>query len=180
MNYVIAIAVCFFLIACNKQANDSGVAKVNPSPGSGAGENGGNTKPDPAGNRKNTTNYAVCGNLEGARTELTGRWEMTESQGTANFYKITLDIQPGQVTLRQDCYMGGRRLTPEITVAAHYEEGALQVLADGTDTKTAQSGTTTYECRAQLSKNDSTYKFVGNCLQLNGFQGRTYLLFVPQ
>lgn len=179
MNYLIALAVCFFLISCNKSEDGSQKAKVIPSATDDTNKEE-NKKPDSSENRKNTTNYGVCGELDGVRSELAGRWEMSESQGNNNFYKITLEIRPGQITLRQDCYMNGHRLTPETTVAAYYAEGILNVLGDGSDTRKAQSGTTNYECRTQLIKNDSSYKFVGNCLQLNGFQGRNHLLFIPQ
>lgn len=174
MNYVSAIIICLCLVGCSKPEDNSRKATVT-GPGSGPESN----KPE-ASKRVNTTNYKVCGSLQGVRTDLRGRWEMTEAQGDNFHFKYTLDIQPNQITLRQDCYLNGARLTPEVSVAASYDSQNLKVLADGNDAKQTTVGSSRYECRTQLVQNQSTYKFVGNCLELTGFQGRPYLLFVPQ
>ncbi len=173
MNYLFAILLLVSLSACNQTKEDFS-REANGNGNSGQGNN----KPE-ASKRENKTNYQVCGTQTSTRTDITGRWEIFESQGDSHF-KIALEFLPNQITLRQDCYLKGRRLTPEVTVQASYGDGSLQVLADGADTKKVTETGATYECKVNLIKNTSKYKFTGNCLELSGFQRRERLLFVPQ
>ncbi|KYG66518.1 hypothetical protein AZI86_05585 [Bdellovibrio bacteriovorus] len=174
MKHLVLVIALFGLLACSQQGDDSRVAK----PG-GTGNGGGATPQKPAGQRKNTTDYGLCGSAASNLTSPEGRWEMFESADEF-FFKIALEFKSGTLTLRQDCYHKAHRLTAQVTVPASYEQGIIKVLADATDSKKAEDKTGSFDCKVTLVKGAANYGFAGHCLELKSFQGRPYLKFAPQ
>jgi hypothetical protein len=174
MKYLVLVIALLGLLACSKQGDDSRVSKP---VGTGNGGNGNSQKP--VGQRKNTTDYGLCGSAASTLTSPEGRWEMFESADEF-YFKIALEFKSGKLTLRQDCYHKAHRLTAQVTVPASYEQGIIKVLADATDLKKAEDKTGAFDCKVTLVQGAANYGFAGHCLELNAFQGRPYLKFAPQ
>lgn len=174
MKYLVMLLLSCGLMACSLNKDDnSRIAKG----GGGSDNDPQNQKPE--NKRENKTPYQVCGTGSSTLTLPTGRWEMLETQGES-FFKIALEFLPNVVTLRQDCYNKGRRLTAEVIVGADYKNGILKILADANDIDQTEDKTGKFNCKVALKTEESKYRFQGNCLELLGFQGRERLLFVPQ
>lgn len=174
MKHLVLVISLLGLLACSQQGDTSRISKPG---GTGNTENGNPQKP--VGQRKNTTDYGLCGSAASNLTSPEGRWEMFES--VENFYfKIALEFKSGKLTLRQDCYHKEHRLTAQVTVPAFYEQGIIKVLADATDLKKAEDKTGAFDCKVTLVQGSANYGFAGHCLELKAFQDRPYLKFAPQ
>ena len=174
---VTALALSLGLSACS-QLNESDPPRVAPPGGSG-GNPGDNPVSKPVDPRANETNYKICGTGTSARTDISGLWEMTESQGDL-FFRITLQFTSGTTTLRQECFDKTRRLTAEVTVPSTFISGTLNVQGAADDVDSVSDSKGTFDCKVSLIKNVSTYKFNGNCLELTNFQTRPRLVFIPR
>lgn len=174
MKYLVLIFTLLGLLACSPGEDDSRVAKPGNGSGNGQGEN-----QKPVNQRKNTTNYALCGSEASTLKSPEGRWELFET--AENFYfKIALEFKSGTLTLRQDCYHKAHRLTAQVMVPASYEDGIIKVLGEASDVDKTEDKEGTFDCSVNLVKGVAKYGFAGHCLELGNFQGREYLKFAPQ